>query len=148
MVSHEYPNSVMMPISIKVIDPAWSLDDEFFESLIAADCWGVRIVKGNGRIVPVYNTYALLKKHGTLHIHNDPQCACENEMRQQLIDNPKHLVNLLEPGDTAEVWMFEDASWTVTATRTPTNDIQYNAYATPEFHESCLHDLGIHNAKL
>jgi hypothetical protein len=56
--------------------------------------YGIKIVKANGKIIPVINTYG----------HNFTQY--ENNIRGILLNNPLILLNNLEDGDTLVIYLF------------------------------------------
>lgn len=132
-VSKNFPNRTeMSEFEISRIDESWVLDDDFFASLVGADCWGVYITRRDGTIIPIMNTYALFEDIGRsfrVGHRSTPQYESERKVRRDLMNNISILLDELSYGDTASIMMFGSEPWRVDATRNSSNEITYASYA-------------------
>lgn len=136
-VSKNFPyRTEMEECDIKEMDSSWELTDDFFNSLVGADCWGVYITRHNGSLIPIFNTYALYDKinqsFGVGH-RSTPQYREERRVRERLIDDITPLLDDLEYEDTASIMMFGSHPWRIDATRNSSNEITYKALASQPF---------------
>lgn len=138
-VSSDYPEiDQMIPFDIKLIHREWTLDRDFFESLVGADCWGIYIRRQNGELLSLVNTYALYDKVGRCFNKANPkyipnlQYEQEEEFRDKVIDNMDTLINMLRIGDTASIMMYGNGSWRIDCKKISNTRFQYRAYSTPQ----------------